>query len=131
MLAAAAVVASAAAPSLSRARRAYAAWSAGRELRADLVVARTRAILDGATVRVALDTLRGRYAVVGPAGDTLRRRELPEFLRLRTTAARQEVLFTARGTSNLYSTTWIGGATDPDLRWHGARVAPTGAVSGM
>jgi Tfp pilus assembly protein FimT len=131
VLAAAAVVAASAGPPLSKFRRGYAAWSAGRDLRADLVVARTRAILDGATVRVALDTLRGRYVVVCASGDTLRRRELPTILQLRTTAARQEVLFTARGTSNLYSTSWVGSASDPDVRWHGARVAPTGAVSAM
>lgn len=129
-LAVAAILVSAAAPSVAGAARSYAAWSAGRELRADLGLARARAILDGATVRVALDTLGGRYTVVGPVGNVLRQRQLGPGLVLRTTATRQEILFTARGTSSLYSTTWIGRA-DPDARWHGARVAPTGAVTAM
>lgn len=127
----AAILASAALPPVARATRRYSAWSAGRELRSDLVLARTRAILDGATVRVAVDTLRGRYAIVAASGDTLRHKQLAAGLLVRTTAWRQEVLFTARGTSNLYSTTWVGVAGDPDARWHGARVAPTGAVNPM
>jgi len=131
LLVLAAILASAAAPTVARAGRRYAAWSAGRELRSDLVLARTRAILDGATARVVVDTLRGRYAVVAVGGDTLRRKSLGPGLLLRTTAWRQEILFTARGTSSLYSTTWVGVDGDPDARWHGARVAPTGAVTAM
>lgn len=127
----AAILASAAVPTLARASRRYAAWTAGRELRSDLVLARTRAILDGATVRVAVDTLRGRYALLAASGDTLRRRAVAPGLVLRTTAWRQEILFTARGTSSLYSTTWVGVGGDLDARWHGARVAPTGAVTPM
>lgn len=126
-----AILASVAAPNLTRAARRYAAWSAGHELRSDLVLARTRAVLDGATVRVVVDTVQGRYVVLAANGDTLRRRALAPRLLLRTTAWRQEILFTSRGTSSLYSTTWVGVAGDPDARWHGARVAPTGAVTSM
>jgi prepilin-type N-terminal cleavage/methylation domain-containing protein len=126
-----AILASTAAPTVSRAARRYAAWSAGHELRSDLVVARTRAVLDGATVRVVVDTLRARYVVIAASGDTLRSRALGSALLIRTTAWRQEILFTSRGTSSLYSTTWVGVAGDPDARWHGARVAPTGAVTSM
>lgn len=126
-----AILASAAVPLVSRAARRYASWSAGHELRSDLVLARTRAVLDGATVRVVMDTLRARYVVTAADGDTLRRRALATGLFLRTTAWRQEILFTSRGTSNLYSTTWVGVDGDPDARWHGARVAPTGAVTSM
>jgi prepilin-type N-terminal cleavage/methylation domain-containing protein len=123
-----AILVALASPAISQASRRYAALSAARELRSDLVAARTRAILDGATVRVVVDTLAGTYELVTADGDTVRRRTLPSVLLLRSTAWRQEILFTARGTSSLYSTTWIGVAGDPDARWHGARVAPTGAV---
>ena len=123
-----AILVALASPAISQASRRYAALSAARELRSDLVAARTRAILDGATVRVVVDTLAGTYGLVTADGDTVRRRTLPSVLLLRSTAWRQEILFTARGTSSLYSTTWIGVAGDPDARWHGARVAPTGAV---
>jgi prepilin-type N-terminal cleavage/methylation domain-containing protein len=123
-----AILVSAASPAISRASRRYTALSAARELRSDLVAARTRAILEGATVRVVVDTLVGSYGVVTAEGDTVRRRRLPSVLLLRSTAWRQEILFTPRGTSSLYSTTWIGVAGDPDAHWHGARVAPTGAV---
>jgi prepilin-type N-terminal cleavage/methylation domain-containing protein len=126
-LAAIAILLSVAAPSVARAARRYAAWSAARELRAELVAARTRAILEGATVRVVVDTMAARYRVVTASGDTVRTRTLAHGLVLRTTAWRQEILFTARGTSSLYSTTWVA-AGDPDARWHGARVAPSGAV---
>jgi hypothetical protein len=123
-----AILAAVALPPISRASIRYAALSSARELRTDLVAARTRAILDGATVRVVIDTLAGTYRVILGEGDTVRRRALPPELLLRSTAWRQEILFTPRGTSSLYSTTWIGVAGDPDARWHGARVAPTGAV---
>jgi len=130
-LAVLAILASAAAPSVARAARSYSAWSAGRELRADLALARSRAILDGGTARVLMDTLGPGYTIVGPAGEVLRRRILGSGLLLRTTATRQEVLFTARGTSSLYSTTWVGRADDAGARWHGARVAPTGVVTAL
>ena len=123
-----AILVAVASPAVSGASRRYAALSAARELHADLVAARTRAILDGVTVRVVVDTLTASYRVVTAGGETVRRRTLPSTLLLRSTAWRQEILFTPRGTSSLYSTTWIGVADDPDVRWHGARVAPTGTV---
>jgi hypothetical protein len=48
---------------------------------------------------------------------------------IRTTANRQSIPFTARGTTDLYSTTWIGPAADPGGTWHGIRVSPSGALS--
>lgn len=128
VLALIALLVASASPTVSRSARRYAAWSAARELRGELVAARTRAVLGGVTVRVVVDTLRSAYRVVGAESDTLRIRRLSPGLFLRTTAVRQEILFTARGTSSLYSTTWIGVTGDPDARWHGTRVAPTGAV---
>ena len=117
-----------AAPSLARAHRRHAAYAAGRTLRADVAQARLKAILEGATVRVVIDTLAARYRVEDSARTVWRERALPEGLVLRTTAYRQEVLFSARGTSNLYSTTWIGVGDDPEARSHGVRVIPTGAI---
>lgn len=123
-----AILASVAAPVVARSSRRYAASTAARELRADLIAARTRAILDGGTVRVAIDTVAAQYRVISASGDTVRGRKLSPGLFLGTTATRQEILFTARGTSSLYSTTWIGVVDDPGARWHATRVAPTGAV---
>lgn len=122
------LLASLVAPTLARTTRRAEAVSAARELRADLVAARTRAVLDGATVRVAIDTVGLRYRIVAGA-DTVRVRDLGHRLFLKTNAVRGEVLFTPRGTSSIYSTTWIGVRDDPGARWHGTRVAPTGAVS--
>lgn len=124
----------AAAPSVARAQRRFAAGGAARELRADLARARVHAILTGQTVRVVLDTLGAGWRIEeGPGvagGDAaVVQRRLPAGLILRTTASGQEILFTARGTSNLYSTAWIYPAADPDARWHRVQVAPTGALS--
>ncbi|MFN2383098.1 MAG: GspH/FimT family protein [Gemmatimonadota bacterium] len=127
------ILLAAAAPPLARAQRRFAAGGAARELRGDLARARVRAILSGQTVRVVLDTLGAGWRVEGgplPVGGTgVLRRSLPAGLTLRTTASNQVILFTARGTSSLYSTAWIYPTTDPDARWHRVQVAPTGAVS--
>ena len=128
------ILLAAAAPPLARAQRRFAAAGAARELRGDLARARVRAILSGQTVRVELDTLGPGWQIAGgppPGGGSLTvvRRVLPAGLVLRTTAAGQSILFTARGTSNLYGTVWIYPAEDPDARWHRVQVAPTGALS--
>lgn len=128
LLVVAGILLSIAGPSLATSHRRYAVLVAVRTLKADIAQARVRAILDGATVRVVLDTLAGGYQLEGAGPAPLRRRSLPPGLLLRTTAYRQEILFGPRGTSNLYSTTWIGVAGDPDARWHGVRVIPTGAI---
>lgn len=123
------VLLAAAVPDLARAQRRYAAHGAARQLRADLVQARMEAILRGRTVTVTIDTLAGAYGATDPSGDTLLSRRFPASVRIRTTANRQSIPFTARGTTDLYSTTWIGPAEDPDGTWHGIRVAPSGALS--
>lgn len=125
-------------PSLARSQRRYAALTAARTLRADIAHARLRAILDAATVRVVMDTARGQYRLEadrleadrleGAGRKVIRERRLAPGLTLRTSAHRQEILFSARGTSNLYSTTWVGVGRDPDARWHRVRVVPTGAI---
>lgn len=115
-------------PPLARAQRRFGAYTAARELRADVTHARIRAILDGATVRVVMDTASARYRVERADRTLLRVRELPPGIVLRTSAHRQEIVFSARGTSNLYSTTWIGVGGDADAHWHGLRVIPTGAL---
>ena len=97
------ILLSAAAPDIGLANRRYAAIGAARQLRADLARIRMDAILRGSTVTVAI----------------------------RTSANRQSIPFTARGTTDLYSTTWIGPASDPEGKWHGIRVAPSGAVSSL
>ena len=97
------VLLSTAVPDLGRASRRYAAAGAARQLRADLARVRMDAILRGGTVTVAI----------------------------RTSANRQSIPFTARGTTDLYSTTWIGPASDPEGKWHAIRVAPSGAVSSL
>ena len=116
-------------PDLGRAHRRYAAVAAARQLRADLAHARMEAILRGRTVTVVIDTVSGSYAVTEAGGDSLLSRAVPPSVRIRTTANRQSIPFTARGTTDLYSTTWIGPAEDPDGAWHGIRVAPSGAMA--
>lgn len=115
-------------PDLARAQRRFAAYVAARHLRADVARARQRAILDGSTVRVAIDTVFARYRIVNESGTVLFERGLGRGLILRTTAHRQEILFSPRGTSNLYSTTWVAVGDDLDSRWHGMRVIPSGAI---
>lgn len=123
------VLLAAAVPDLGRAHRRYAAVGAARQLRADLAQARMEAILRGRTVTVVIDTVAGSYGAVEASGDTLLSREVPSSVRIRTTANRQSIPFTARGTTDLYSTTWIGPAEDPEGAWHGIRVAPSGALA--
>lgn len=128
MLVVLAILASAAWPPIARHDRRFAARAAARELAGDLARARSRAILSGQTIRVAIDTVGGRWRATSASGDSVLAGRLGAGLALRTTAYRQRILFTARGTSDLYSTTWIAVASDPDARWHGLRVAPTGAI---
>lgn len=123
------VLLAAAVPDLGRANRRYAAVAAARQLRADLASIRMAAILDGRTVTVVIDTVAGRYEAVAGSGDTLLARGVPRSVKLRTTANRQSIPFTARGTTDLYSTTWVGPAEDPDGAWHAIRVAPSGALA--
>jgi Tfp pilus assembly protein FimT len=123
------ILLAAAMPDLGRAHRRYAALAAARRLRADLVHVRTEAILRGRTVTVVIDTAEGSYDATEAGGDSLLSRQVPPSVRIRTTANRQSIPFTARGTTDLYSTTWIGPAEDPDGAWHGIRVAPSGAVA--
>lgn len=125
------VLLSAAAPDLGRASRRYAAMSAARQLRADLVRVRMDAILRGTTVTVAIDTVAGAYEARDGVGAVLMARRVPDSVAIRTSANRQSIPFTVRGTTNLYSTTWIGPAWDPEGKWHAIRVAPSGAVSSL
>lgn len=97
-------------------------------LRADLARARVAGVLQGQTVTVVLDTIEDGWRALGRDGAVLFERRLDPGLSLVTTAHRGRIPFTSRGTSNLYSTTWIAADHDPDARWHGARVSPTGAV---
>lgn len=114
----------------------WAAWSdrqavaaAARTFRTDLQRARAAAILRGETIAVELDTLAASYEARSlRGGQRLFGRRLGEGLFLRTTAYRERILFTARGTGSLYSTTWIGAHDRRDARWHGTRVTPTGAI---
>jgi Tfp pilus assembly protein FimT len=123
------VLLSAVVPDLGRAQRRYAANAAARQLRADLAQARMEAILRGSTVTVAIDTIAGAYAATDASGAMLLEREVPAWVEIRTTAHRQTIPFTARGTTDLYSTTWLGPADDPEGTWHGIRVAPSGALA--
>ena len=116
-------------PDLGRAQRRYAAHAAARQLRSDLAHVRMEAILRGKTVTIAIDTVAGSYTATDPGGASLLSRHVPPSVRIRTTANRQSIPFTARGTTDLYSTTWIGPAADPDGTWHGIRVAPSGALT--
>lgn len=119
-----------AAPPLGRGERRWAAYAAGRTLAAEVARARQRAIQDRRTVRVVLDTLEGTYQVRPSFGDPLPRRRLRPDLRLGTTAYRQEILFSGRGTSSLYAAAWVGVRDDPEAREHRIRVLPTGAIEG-
>ncbi len=125
------VLLSAAVPDLGRANRRYAAMGAARQLRTDLARVRMDAILRGKTVTVAIDTLSGAYAASDAGGEVLLARQVPDAVDIRTSANRQSIPFTARGTTDLYSTTWIGPASDPEGKWHAIRVAPSGAVSSL
>jgi Tfp pilus assembly protein FimT len=125
------ILLSAAVPDLGRAQRRYAGLAAARQLRADLATARMDAILRGGTVTVAIDTVSGAWEARDGAGAVLLARRVPESVALRTSANRQSIPFTARGTTDLYSTTWIGPARDPEGKWHAIRVAPSGAVSNL
>ncbi len=124
----AAVLLALAVPAIFRVERRLGAYVAASVFRSDVTGARQHAILDGATVRVVLDTLIAAYHVEDVDRRILRRRQLRDELVLRTTAHRQEILFRPRGTHNLYSTTWIGVQRDPDGRWYGLRVLPSGAI---
>ena len=119
------VLLSAAVPDLGRASRRYAAIGAARQLRADLARVRMDAILRGSTVTVAIDTVSGAWEASDADGIILLSRQAPGSVAIRTSANRQSILFTARGTTDLYSTTWIGPASDPEGRWHAIRVAPS------
>lgn len=103
--------------------RAAAAW-----LRADLARARAQGVLLGETVTVVLDTAAGAWRAERSDGTAILGRGLPDGLTLASSAHLGRIPFTSRGTSNLYSTTWIGVADDPGTRWHGVRVSPTGAM---
>lgn len=117
-----------AAPPFGRSERRWAAYTAARTLAADVARARQRAIQDRRTVRVILDTLDGSYEVRPTEGEPFSRRRLRADLRLGTTAHRQEILFSGRGTSSLYAAAWVGVRGDPRAREHRIRVLPTGAI---
>ena len=117
-----------AAPPFGRSERRWAAYTAARTLAADVARARQRAIQDRRTVRVVLDTMDGSYEVRPTDGKPLPRRRLRSDLRLGTTAHRQEILFSGRGTSSLYAAAWVGVPGDPRAREHRIRVLPTGAI---
>ena len=125
------VLLSAAAPDLGRASRRYAAIGAARQLRADLARVRMDAILHGSTVTVAIDTVTGAWEASDAGGELLLSHRVPGSVAVRTSANRQSIPFTLRGTTNLYSTTWIGPASDPEGKWHAIRVAPSGAMSSL
>ena len=125
------VLLSTAAPDLGRANRRYAAIGAARQLRADLARVRMDAILRGSTVTVAIDTVSGAWEASDAGGTVLLARRVPDSVAIRTSANRLSIPFTARGTTDLYSTTWIGPALDPEGKWHAIRVAPSGAVSSL
>jgi Tfp pilus assembly protein FimT len=117
------------APALGRAHARYAAMAAARRLRVDLAQARMQAVLRGRTVTVAIDTLAGAWVASDDEGVALLSHRLPSIVEIRTTAHRQSIPFTSRGTTNLYSTTWVGPANDPGGAWHGIRVAPSGSIA--
>lgn len=123
------VLLAAAVPDLGRAHRRYAALATARQLRADLAHARMEAILRGRTVTVVIDTATGSYGATDAGGASVLSRHVPPSVRILTTANRQTIPFTARGTTDLYSTTWVGPAEDPEGTWHGIRVAPSGALA--
>lgn len=113
---------------VARWQRRAAVRATASTLRADLARARVEGVLRGETVTVVLDTIADGWRAQGGDGTVLFERRLDSGLSLVTTAHRNRIPFTSRGTSNLYSTTWIAADDDPDSRWHGARVSPTGAV---
>lgn len=127
VLAVLAIVLLIAVPPISRAARRYEAYAASREFRFDLAWARVRAILDGETVSLVFDERSGSYRVEAADGTVLRRRRLHRGVALTTTAADGTIPFTARGTSNLYSTTTIAVADDPAGPRYVTRVSPSGA----
>lgn len=115
-------------PPLARRQRRAEIDVGTRRLEADLARARVAAVLRGETVTVRLDTVVAGWSVRAASGETLATRRLPEGIRLRTSAHLEAIPFTARGTSNLYSTTWLAAVDDPSLPPRGIRVSPTGAV---
>ncbi len=117
-----------AAPPVGRSERRWAAYAAARTLAADVARARQKAIQDRSTVRVVLDTLAGAYDVRLANGEAVTKRKLRSDLALGTSAYLQEILFSARGTSNLYSAAWVVARGDPLAREHRIRVLPTGAI---
>ena len=123
------ILLSSAAPDVARAHRRYTALTSARHLRSDLARARMDAILRGKTVTIAIDTLAGTWTGTDADGLAVLEGGVPSTIVVRTTAHRQSIPFTARGTTDLYSTTWIGPAGDPEGHWHGIRVAPSGALS--
>lgn len=124
----AAILASVALRPVARWQRRAVAHATASTLRADLARARVLGVLRGETVTVVLDTIQDGWWGEAKDGTVLFERRLDPGLSLTSTAHRGRIPFTSRGTSNLYSTTWIGIPDDPDARWHGARVSPTGAV---
>jgi len=115
-------------PRLTEARARFALYAAGRGLVDDLAWTRTQAILEGRTLTVVIVPAEASYRVEDAAGVVLRERRLAPGLALTSTAHRGRILFTARGTSNLYSTTWIEAANHAAVRRRGVRVAPTGSL---
>lgn len=122
------VLASLTLPPIARSERRLAAYVAATRFRKDVIEARQRAVLDARTVRVVLDTIAAAYRISDAEGRLLRDHQLARGLRLHTTAHEQTILFSPRGTSNLYSTTSIFVASDPSARVHALRVAPSGAI---
>lgn len=116
------------APPIGRSERRWAAYAAARTLATDVARARATAIRERATVRVVLDTLAGAYEVRLAGGPAVTRRRLRSDLALGTSAHLAEILFSARGTSNLYSSAWVAARGDPRARPHRVRVLPTGAI---
>lgn len=104
------------------------ARAAAATLRADLARGRVHGVLRGETVTVVLDTVADAWRIEDGEGAVLFDRRLDSGLSLVSTAHEGRIPFTSRGTSNLYSTTWIVVTDDPDAPWRGARVSPTGAV---
>lgn len=115
-------------PPIARSERRLAAYVAATRFRKDVSEARQRAILDARTVRVVIDTVADAYSITDSAGDLLRSHTLARGLALHTTAYEQTILFSPRGTSNLYSTTSIFVVADPSARVHALRVTPSGAI---
>lgn len=116
-------------PTVWQAHQSYKRYAATRRLQVDLQRARSVAVQRAETVRVVIDTIGGRYRGERSDGVVIFDRRLNGSLALRTTAYRQTIPFTARGTANLYSTTWIvtaDGQTTGSVR---VRVSPVGAIT--